>query len=86
MNKNLQITVFYTPTCPYCHMIMDYFDEKNIEYVAWDLTKNPEKAQEMMQASGQTGVPVTIIKNNDKEKIIIGFNQEELNKALNFKP
>ncbi|MDD3774099.1 MAG: glutaredoxin domain-containing protein [Patescibacteria group bacterium] len=85
MTKNYQITIFHTPSCPYCHMAMDYFDAKNIEYTAWDLSKNPEKAQEMMEKSNQSGVPVIIINKNGEEKIIIGFNQLEINEILDLK-
>jgi glutaredoxin-like YruB-family protein len=85
METKPQVKIFYTPNCPYCHMAMDYFDENNIEYLSIDLTKNPEKAQEMMQASGQTGVPVIIINKNGQEKVIVGFNQNEINTALELK-
>ena len=80
-----EITIFYTPNCPYCHMAMDYLDEKNIEYISYDLSKNPEKAQEMMQASGQTGVPVIIIKKDGEEKVVTGFNKSEINLILDLK-
>jgi len=79
------ISVFNTPNCPYCHMLMDYLDGKNIDYVSIDLTREPDRAQEMMQKSGQTGVPVTIIKQGDKEDIIIGFDQEKIDQILQLK-
>jgi len=85
--KNAKVTIFHTPTCPYCHMAIDYFDTNNIDYESVDLVKNPERAQEMMQKSGQTGVPVIIIKKDDdgKEEVIIGFDQEKIDNSLGIK-
>ena len=42
------------------------------------MAKDRDKAKEMIQKSGQMGVPVIII---DSE-IIVGFNQAVLDKAL----
>jgi glutaredoxin len=82
MEQKPLVSVFNTPGCSYCHALMDYLDSKNIDYVSIDLTREPDKAQEMMQKSGQTGVPVTIIKIGDQEKVIVGFVKEDIDRIL----
>ena len=62
------IKVYTTPTCAYCHALMDWLDSKGIEYVEMDATKEPEiKA-----------VPVTEI---DGERIE-GFDRPAIKRAL----
>jgi glutaredoxin-like YruB-family protein len=73
-----KVTVYSTPTCPYCHMLKDFLKENNIEFEHIDVAADREKGQEMIKKSGQTGVPVTDIDG----KIIVGFDKEALKKAL----
>ncbi len=72
------VIVYSTQTCPYCHMVKDYLKEKEIEFEDIDVSQDQEKAKEMMSKSGQSGVPVLDIDG----KIIVGFNREEIDKAL----
>jgi glutaredoxin-like YruB-family protein len=74
----MAVTVYSTPTCPYCNMAKQYFKEKGIEFVDYNVAENPEKAEEMIKKSGQQGVPVIDING----KIIVGFNKAEIDKAL----
>lgn len=76
-----QVTIYSTPTCPYCKMEKAYLDEKGIHYTNIDVTSDPTKADEMVQKSGQTAVPVTVIANGE-EKIIVGFDKSALDQAL----
>jgi glutaredoxin-like YruB-family protein len=73
------ITIYSTPTCPYCILVKNYLDQKGIEYDYIDVSEDQEKAQEMIKKSGQEGVPVVDI---DGE-IIIGFDKVAIDKALN---
>lgn len=74
----MNITIYSTPSCPYCLLAKRYFDEKKLPYIEHNVAENQEKAQEMIKISGQMGVPV--VKINDK--IIIGFNQAEIEEVL----
>ncbi len=76
MSKN--ITVYSTPTCPYCHMAKDFFKAKGLEFTDYDVADDQVRAQEMIKKSGQMGVPVIDIDG----KIIVGFNRGELEKAI----
>jgi len=52
--------------------------ENNVEYTDIDVSKDQEKAKEMMDKSGQMGVPVTDINGT----IIVGYDIEAFKKAL----
>ena len=73
-----KITVYSTPTCPYCKMVKEYLKGKNINFTDIDVADDAAKAQEMIDKSGQMGVPVLEING----KIIVGFDQEAINQAL----
>ncbi len=77
----MNVTVYSTPTCPFCKQLKEYLGEHKIEFSNIDVASDQEKAQEMIQKSGQMGVPVTDI---DGE-IIIGFDKKVLAKKLGIK-
>lgn len=60
-------------------MAKDFFKEKNIAYTEFDVASNLEKRKEMVEKSGQMGVPVIIIDNKD---IIVGFNKPQIIQLL----
>ena len=74
------INIYSTPSCPYCHMAKDYLKSKNIEFKDFNVAEDQEKAQEMMEKSGQMGVPVIEIDGN----IIVGFDKPEIDRLLNL--
>lgn len=74
----MQITIYSTPTCPYCVQAKQYFKSKNITFEDIDVSADQAKAQEMIKISGQMGVPVIKI----DDKILIGFDQDEVEKIL----
>lgn len=79
----MDVTIYSTTTCPYCKMEKDYLDSKGVKYENIFVDQNPDKAQEMMDISGQMGVPFTEIKKDDGTEIkILGFDKEKLNKVL----
>jgi glutaredoxin-like YruB-family protein len=73
-----QITIYSTPTCHFCHLAKQYFKEKGIQYTDYDVLTNLEKRQEMVDKSGQLGVPVIVI----DDKVIVGFDQEQIESLL----
>lgn len=73
-----KVIVYSTPSCPYCIMAEDFLKEHKIKFEHVDVSKDQEKAQEMIEKSGQMGVPVIDV---DGE-IIVGFDQDKLEKAL----
>ena len=76
--KKHSVIVYSTQTCPWCHKAKDFLKEKGIAFKDVDVGADREAAHEMMEKSGQMGVPVLDIDG----KIIVGFDREELEKAL----
>jgi len=68
------ITIYSTPTCHFCHMAKDYFTSKGIVYEDFDVSTNLEKRKEMVDKSGQMGVPVILV----KDQVIVGFNKPRI--------
>jgi len=73
-----KVTVYSTPTCPYFVMAKDFLKKQNIKFEEIDVSKDREKARQMIEKSGQMGVPVIEI----GKKIIAGFDKESIKKAL----
>ena len=72
------VKIYTTPTCPWCKKTKEFFKENNVEYEEVDVTANQEAQKQMIDKSGQMGVPVIEI---DGE-IIVGYDVEKLKKAL----
>lgn len=77
----MKVKVYSTPTCPYCKMAKAYLNGKKIEFEDIDVSANHEKAREMIEKSGQMGVPVIEIDG----KIILGFDKEKLEEEIKTK-
>ena len=75
-----KVTVYSTPTCPYCVQAKKYLDNKGIDYEHYDVAKDTEKRKEMVEKSGQMGVPVIVIDDN----VIVGFERQEIEKLLSL--
>ena len=76
-----KVTIYSTPTCHYCSMAKEYFDANKIKYESFDVASNMEKRKEMMEKSGQLGVPVIII----DDQVVVGFDRPRLAQLLEIK-
>ncbi len=76
------IKVYSTPTCGYCTLLKDFLNGKNVEFEEIDVASNQEAAKEMVEKTGQMGVPVSVIEKDGKEEIIIGFDQAKISELL----
>ena len=72
------IKVYSTPTCPYCVTLKNFLKEHNIQFEDIDVSQNEIAQKEMIESSGQYGVPVVDIDG----QIIIGFDQDKIKKLL----
>lgn len=72
------VIVYSTPSCPWCHRAKDYFKEKGVPFIDYDVAADTEKAQEMINKSGQMGVPVIDIDG----QIVVGFEIGKINELL----
>lgn len=73
-----QVKVYSTPTCPWCIRAKQFLTENNIAFENYDVSVDQDKAQEMIDKSGQMGVPVIDIEG----EIIVGFDKERIRQAL----
>jgi glutaredoxin 3 len=80
MNKT--VTIYSTPTCGYCKLAKEYFKAHNVEFTEIDVSVDQQKAREMIEKSGQMGVPVITIADGSDEQLIVGFNKPRLATAL----
>lgn len=74
------VVIYTTPTCGYCKAVKDYLERHNIDYTEYDVSRNREKAQEIVQKTGQMGVPVVEI-NGD---MMVGFDRQRIRQKLNL--
>lgn len=72
------VTIYSTPTCHFCQMSKEFFKEHGVNYTEYNVASDLEKRQEMIQKSGQMGVPVIFVGN----EMVIGFDQERLSDLL----
>ncbi len=76
-----KVKVYSTPACPWCNRAKQFLREHNIEFEDIDVSRDHEAAREMVEKSGQMGVPVLDIDGH----IVIGFDLERIKKLLNIK-
>ncbi len=74
------VTIYTTPTCHFCQMSKEYFKEHNVTYTEHNVATDMEKRQEMIDKSGQMGVPVVFI----GEEMIVGFDKKRFDELLNI--
>lgn len=72
------VKVYSTPTCPYCHMAKEFLKENKVEFEDINVAEDEKARNEMVEKSGQMGVPVIEING----KILVGFDKEALKKEL----
>ena len=72
------VKLYSTPTCPYCRMAKDFLEGEGVSYEMVDVSEDEKAAQEMVDRSGQMGVPVMEVNN----VIIVGFDRGAYRKAL----
>lgn len=78
-----KIEIYSTPACMYCHMAKDFLNEKNVSFEDYDVASDLERRQEMVEKSGQMGVPVIVLSEEGQEdEIIIGFDKDRIVNSL----
>ncbi len=70
--------IYTTPWCQFCKHVEAYLDEKGIGYEKIDVQADQAKAQEMIDKSGQMGVPVTELRG----QIIVGWDKPKFEALL----
>ena len=73
-----QVTIYSTPTCHFCHAAKDFFTANGVAFTDYNVGTDLAKRKEMVEKSGQMGVPVITIGN----ELIVGFDQDRLKELL----
>jgi glutaredoxin-like YruB-family protein len=73
-----KVAIYSTPSCQYCNMTKEFLAQHSVEYVNHDVSQDPKMREEMIEKSGQMGVPVIDIEGD----IIVGFDQEKIAELL----
>jgi len=79
-----KVEIYSTPTCHFCQASKEFFDANNVEYTDYNVAADLEKRQEMIEKTGQMGVPVIAItkEGEDSSDFVIGFNEPKLKELL----
>lgn len=72
------VTIYSTPVCHFCHAAKEFFNENNVAFTEFDVASDQDKRQEMIEMTGQMGVPVIRIDND----VIVGFDEDKIKELL----
>lgn len=73
-NPTRNVTIYTTPTCHFCGATKEFFTDHGIKYSEINVAADHDAAEEMINKSGQMGVPVIDIDG----QIVVGFNKPRL--------
>lgn len=76
----MKVEIYSTPTCMYCNMMKAYLKQNNIEFTEYNVAEDQAKGKEMVELTGQMGVPVSKI----GDQVIVGFDQPRIAELLNI--
>ena len=76
MNNNVK--VYSTSACPYCVQVKEFLKMNNVEFEDIDVSADQQAAQEMIEKTGQMGVPVLDING----EIVVGFDKDKISQLL----
>jgi glutaredoxin len=74
----MSVVIYTTPTCGFCHQLKNYFRQRGIPFTEHDVSQDPYRAREMVQISGQQGVPVSIVDG----QLVLGADMSRINQIL----
>lgn len=73
-----KVTIYTTPTCAYCVMAKNFFEENDVEYEEKNVVEDEQARKDAVEKSGQMGVPVIEI----GDDVVVGFNKEKVAELL----
>ncbi len=73
-----KVEIYSTPNCVYCNATKEFFKQNNVEYTEHNVAEDMEKRKEMIDKSGQMGVPVIFVDSN----LVVGFDKPKLTELL----
>lgn len=76
-----QVVIYSTPTCIHCEHAKHFFKDNNVQYQEHNVLTDIAKRTEMIEKSGQMGVPVIMV----DDELVIGFDEAHLRELLEIK-
>ncbi|MCD4829908.1 MAG: NrdH-redoxin [Candidatus Cloacimonetes bacterium] len=73
-----RVVVFSTPTCAWCTKLKSYLRQHNIRFKDIDVSRNQSAARDMVNKTGQQGVPQMWVNNQP----VVGFDKTKINRLL----
>lgn len=73
-----KVTIYSTPTCHFCHAAKDFFGANNVPFEDFNVAEDQTKRQEMVEMTGQLGVPVIRI----GDDVVVGFDERKVRELL----
>ena len=78
MAAQKDVTIYSTPTCHFCHAAKEFFAANGVTYTEYNVGSDLPKRKEMIEKSGQMGVPVITV----GKDLIVGFDEPKLRELL----
>jgi glutaredoxin-like YruB-family protein len=75
------VSIYSTPTCTYCNMAKEFFKKNNVAYTEFNVASDSTKRAEMIEKSGQMGVPVIDIDG----QVVVGYDKDTVAGLLGIK-
>jgi len=82
--KQHDVKIYSLPTCIHCNHTKEFFKKHNVKYKDINVQNNKKAAMEMIEKTGQHGIPVIVI-DGKWDDAIIGFDERALKKKLEIK-
>jgi len=73
-----KVKIYTSDGCPWCSRTKEYLRSKGVSFREINVSQNPGAVQEMMNVSGQTGTPVTVVNGES----VVGFDEAKLSSLL----
>jgi len=78
-----KISIYSAPTCTYCQLAKQFFDDNKVEYTEINVAEDEVKRNELIEKTGRTAVPVIVLTKEDgNEEVIVGFDEVRLRDSL----
>ena len=74
----MSVILYTTPTCGFCHQVKAYFNGRGVPFMEHDVSQDRAAAMQMVQLTGQQGVPVVVIDG----QAVVGFNRPQIDQLL----
>ena len=76
-----KVILYSAPSCAYCGIAKDFFEDNGVEFVVYDVSKDEAKRDEMIAKSAQLSLPVIVI----GDEVLAGFDLVRIKELLGIK-